>query len=197
MNESLQYPPKNRASRWRVAGWGAAATLLVLPLIAMQFTDEVNWTGSDFAVFGAMLLVAGAVIELAVRKSRDRPYRLAAVVAVAAAFVLVWVNLAVGIIGSENNPANRMFAGVLVVAVFGAMLARFRSLGMARAMVATAITQILVAAVAIVSDLGPDTAKWPWDLVFLTTFFTSLWLVSARLFRVAALTSPVMQESKR
>ena len=35
-------------NRWRPAIWGAAAFLLVLPAVAMQFTSEVNWTASDF-----------------------------------------------------------------------------------------------------------------------------------------------------
>ena len=38
--------------------WGGAACLLALPWVAMRFTRDVQWTGSDFLVFGAMLLVA-------------------------------------------------------------------------------------------------------------------------------------------
>ena len=39
---------------WRIIGWSIPATLLLLPLVAMRFTDEVNWTFSDF-VFAAVL----------------------------------------------------------------------------------------------------------------------------------------------
>ena len=42
----------------RLLAWGAAAALLLLPLVAMQFTEEVNWTVFDFLVFGSMLAVA-------------------------------------------------------------------------------------------------------------------------------------------
>ena len=45
-----------RGSRWRIAAWSVAALVLLIPLIAMQFTDEVNWSGGDF-VFAALLLL--------------------------------------------------------------------------------------------------------------------------------------------
>ena len=86
-----------RGNRWRVLGWGAAAIMLFLPLIAMQFTDEVNWELNDFIVFGAMLLAAGGVLELASRMTSNRAYRTAVAVAVIAAFILIWVDGAVGI----------------------------------------------------------------------------------------------------
>lgn len=84
-------------SNWRLIGWGGAAALLALPAVAMQFTREVNWTGSDFLVFGAMLLVAGGGIELATRARLGSGGKLIAIAGVIAAFLLVWVELAVGI----------------------------------------------------------------------------------------------------
>lgn len=85
-------------TKWRIMGWGGAGLLLLLPLVAMQFTREVNWTGSDFLVFGAMLLAAGAGIELATRARLGTAGKSVAVAAVLAAFLLVWVELAVGIV---------------------------------------------------------------------------------------------------
>jgi hypothetical protein len=168
-----------RGSRWRVAGWGVAALLLLLPLVAMQFTDEVDWSLADFVVFGAMLAGAGGTFELASRMTRNTAYRAAVGVALVAAFLLVWANGAVGIIGSEDNPANLMFGGVLVVGLVGAAVARFRPQGMARALVATALAQAAVAVIAAVAGL---------DHIFVATaFFGALWLASAWLFRRAAL----------
>jgi len=114
-----------RGSRWRIVAWGTAGILLLLPLVAMQFTDEVNWDEADFAVFGAMLAVACGTCELAARMTDNRAYRAAVGVAIAAAFILVWMNLAVGIIGSEDNPANLMYGGVLAIGIIGAVIARF------------------------------------------------------------------------
>lgn len=119
--------------------WGTAALLLALPLVAMQFTKDVVWTLRDFVTFGAMLVGACGTYELAARVSGNRSYRAAAGVALATAFFLVWVNLAVGVIGNEGNPANLMYGGVLAIGIIGAILARSQPHGMARALEATAL----------------------------------------------------------
>lgn len=168
-------------SRWRIAGWSAAAVLLLLPLVAMQFTDEVNWSGADFVVFGALLACVGGAFELAARTTRSTAYRAAVGVALLTAFILVWANGAVGIIGAEDNPANLMFGGVLAVGFVGSAVARFRPRGMARVLVATALAQTLVAVIAAVAGWG--------DIAVATVFFGALWLASAWLFRRATLES--------
>jgi hypothetical protein len=156
-------------------GWGTAAIMLLIPLIAMQFTDEVDWGLSDFIIFGTMLAVVGGVFELATRMSPNQSYRAAVGVALAGAFILIWVNGAVGIIGNEENPANLMYFGVLAIGIVGTLIARFKPSGMVRAMVATAIAQALVAVIALVAGLG---------YTFLVTgFFVALWLTSATLFK--------------
>lgn len=98
MTAQVQQPHgPRRAARWRLALWSGAAGLLLLPWLAMQVTEEVNWSGFDFAVFGLMLLVAGGAFELAMRRARKRSHRIAAGIAIAAAFFLVWLEAAVGI----------------------------------------------------------------------------------------------------
>ena len=146
----------------------------------------MNWSIFDFAFFGAMILGVSVVYALAKRTANNRTYRFAIGVALAAAFLLVWINGAVGIIGNENNDANMMFFGVLLVGVVGAIIAGLRPKGMARAMYATAIAQVTVAVIALAGDLGLAGASWPWDVLVLTGFFASLWLFSAWLFRKAA-----------
>lgn len=164
-------------SRWRAVVWGAAALLLLAPAVAMQFTDSVSWDAADFAIFGSMLVGACGTFELAARATLNRNYRAAVGVALATAFILVWMSLAVGIIGSENNPANAMFGGVLAVGIAGSMLARFQPRGMARAMVATALAQVSAALIALIAGYG--------RALLLTGGFVALWLASAWLFRKA------------
>jgi hypothetical protein len=166
-----------RPRRWRTAAWGAAGLILLLPLVAMGITDEVNWGPGDFLVFGAMLIGACGACELAARRTGNSAYQAAVGVAAAAAFILVWMNLAVGIIGDEGNPANLMFGGVLAIGAIAAAIARFRPEGMARAMVATAMAQALAGAIALSAGHG--------KAVVLTAFFVALWLTSAGLFRRA------------
>jgi hypothetical protein len=175
-----------RGRLWRMAPWAIAALLLLLPLAAMQVTDEVAWNQTDFAVLGAMLIGACGAYELAARTTGNSAYRAAVAVAVVAAFILVWINLAVGIIGSEDNPANLMFGGVLAVGIGGALLVRFRPEGMARVLAATALAQTFVGVIALVAGWGVSGANWPAPIVALTGFFTALWLLSAWLFRKAA-----------
>jgi hypothetical protein len=90
--------------------------LLLLPLVAMQFTDEVAWTAVDFLVFALMMACDGLVIDVTARMAGNRMYRAAVVVAVATSFLLFWITGAVGIIGSENLPAIRLYGAVLATA---------------------------------------------------------------------------------
>jgi hypothetical protein len=167
--------------RWRLLGWGGAAALLCLPLVA-----GAPWTGADFMVMGAMLGSAGLGLELAARASGDNFYRAGAGAAILAAFLLVWVNLAVGFLGDEANPANLIFALVLAIAILGSVLAGLRAAGMARAMAATAAAQALAGAIALAAGLGSPGSDGPYEIAMGTSVFTALWLVAAGLFRKAA-----------
>lgn len=146
----------------------------------------MDWDVVDFTVFAAMLLGVVVIYTLARRNADNMAYRFAVGVALAAAFILIWVNGAVGIIGDENNDANMMFFGVLAVGTIGAIIARFQPQGMARALYATALTQTAVAVIALIAGLGSTAPIWPKDILVLTGFFVALWLLSARLFRNAA-----------
>lgn len=83
--------------RWRRRLWGLAGLLLLLPFVAMQFTREVRWSPGDFLVFGALLALAGAVAEVAVRVSRRRAFVLGVLCGTGLLFLLVWAELAVGV----------------------------------------------------------------------------------------------------
>ena len=168
----------------------ATAFILLLPLLAMQITDEVVWDLADFAVAGALLFGTGLMYELAPRKMGSIAYRLAVGVALAAALLLVWVNLAVGLIGSEDELANLMYIGVLAVGIIGAIIARFRPHGMARALFATALAQTLVAVIALIAGMHQYPGSSVSEILNVNGFFVALWLVSALLFRRASATDP-------
>ena len=76
------------------------AILLSIPLIAMQFTNEVDWSPFDFVVMGILLLGTGLMCELVMRRVKKTGYRIAIVGAVLIAFLLIWAELAVGIFGT-------------------------------------------------------------------------------------------------
>src|SRR5690606_14270254 len=108
-----------RGNKVRVVAWGLAAALWLAPLVAMQFTGEVDWDVFDFVVFGAMLLFALGCYEIVSRMSPNRSYRAGVGVAVVGGFLLVWANLAVGIIGDGVHWVMLGFFVVLVVGVGG------------------------------------------------------------------------------
>ncbi len=146
----------------------------------------MNWDVFDFIIFGAMIIGAAVIYRLAVRHAVNLAYRCAIGVALAAAFILIWVNGAVGIIGDESNDANMMYFGVLAVGGIGAIVARFQPGGMVRALYVTAFAQVAVAVIALIAGLGSTAPVWPNDILVITGFFVALWLLSAWLFRNAA-----------
>lgn len=178
-------------NRLRPFTWGTAAVLLLLPAVAMQLgAPGVDWSAGDFVAMGVLLAAACGLYELATWLSGDIAYRAGFGLAVVAGFLTIWVNLAVGMFGSEDNPLNLLFGGVLLVAATGALLAGFRARGMAWAMGATAAAQLLACAVgvAVGLTLGSDEPLGPKLALegFLTACFALPWLASSQLFRVAA-----------
>lgn len=178
MTATAAAPHARRPNRLRWLVWGGAAALLLLPLVAMQFTRDVQWTALDFAVMGTMLAIACGAYELGAWISGDRLYRAAFGLAVLTGFLLVWVTLAVGIIGSENDEGNVLFLGVLATGAIGALFARFRPRGMAIALVATALAQLATIAVSVANGWPAANAA--------SAVFCALWLASAELFRRAS-----------
>lgn len=144
----------------------------------MQWSQEMNWSGFDFLVFAIMLGTACAAVELAVRLSGHHRYRLGATLTIAGGFLMVWANLAVGIIGSEDNPQNLLFFVILMVGVIGALFTRFTAQGLARTLRVMAVAQLLV-------GLGAWVLDWAFLPVF-TLFYVTLWLIAAKLFEEAA-----------
>jgi hypothetical protein len=171
---------------WRILGWGAVAILILLPLVAMQFSSEVNWTASDFIFAAAMFGIAGGTFELAVRASGSRAYRAGAAIALLTAFLTIWINLAVGIIGNEGNPLNLMFFGVIAAAIVGAIVARFEAAGMARAMTVAAALQGFIGVGVLVTGWGSSEPPGIFGLFILIEFFSVAWLLSALCFRKSA-----------
>ena len=74
--------------------------LLMIPLIAMQLTDEVKWSLFDFIIMGAMLSITGLVGEVILKKVKKSKHRLILYITIVMIFFLIWAELAVGIFGT-------------------------------------------------------------------------------------------------
>jgi hypothetical protein len=117
-------------------------------------------------------------------------YRFAVGLALGTALFLVWLCLAVGVIGVEGDPADRMYIGVLAVGIIGAVMARLRPLGMARALFATALAVAVVTVIALLMGKHESPITSVAELVGLNGMFTALFLGSTWLFRRAAQEQP-------
>jgi hypothetical protein len=109
-------------------------------------------------------------------------YRFANGLAVAAACLLIWLSLGVGIIGKDGDPANMMYFGVIAVGIIGAIISRFRPMGMARTLLAMALAQALVALIALIAGLG---LPWsgPAEIIMLNGIIIGMFIGSAWLFK--------------
>ncbi|BET67896.1 hypothetical protein ASA1KI_28140 [Opitutales bacterium ASA1] len=162
--------------------------VLVVPAAAMLLrVDGWAWTPSDFVVAWALLAFAVLAYRAATTlvHTAGVDHRIAAALAVATALALIWVNGAVGLIGSEGNPANLLYAGVLLVGMIGAVAARFRPAGMVRTMLATALAQALVPALAWLIWPGDFSPGVP-EVFALNGGFVAMFLASAFFYRRAS-----------
>ena len=85
--------------------------ILSLPLVAMQFADEVVWSRADFVLAGVLLATIGVALELAVRKAGN----LAIAIGIAA------LGVAAGIVGQADDAHGLVLLGILLVASASAL----------------------------------------------------------------------------
>ena len=178
--------PKNIKKRLLL--WSVIVTIiLMIPLAAMYFTSEVNWSLSDFVILAAVLSGIGLVYEL-IGKRTDKPmYRAALGIGLTGGFLLFWVNSAVGIIGNEGHPANLLYALVFIIGISGSLATRFTAGGMAATLFTTAIIQFFIPVIAILVWPPPETSWSPGIIAvfLLNAVFVLLFIVSGLLFRRA------------
>jgi len=176
MAESMADPTEaNPGARQRALAWTAAAVLVAIPLLLLQLVEPFAWQPAH-AVFGTAIVVAvGALYEAAVRIPPRRAFVAGVALAALGIALTVWFNGAVGIIGSDDDPANRVFLVVIGVALTGLAIGAFRPGVLPAALVATAVAQAGVFVWALVGGhgfIGP-----------ITVFFCALWLAAAALVR--------------
>src|SRR5688500_3042135 len=120
------------------------------------------------------------------RLQSNTAYRIAVGLALTAAFLIVWLNAAAGLIGIEDDdPANLLYVAVLAVGFIGALIARLQPRGLSRALLATALAQALVGAIALAL---PNTASSV-QILIVHGMLVALFAAAALLFRHAAQTA--------
>lgn len=157
---------------------GLVAALMAVPVIVLRAIEGYEWDPGDAVFLGILFLGITMSLEVAARVPDRLAYGAGLGLAIFAGFAQIWVNLAVGIIGSEDNAINLIYVAVIGIAVLGAVIAGFRARHMVKAMAATAVAQAATFFIALVAGFG---FTGP-----ITIFFVSLWLISSWLFRRAA-----------
>lgn len=160
--------------------------LVTAAILAVPLVSGAPWTINDFVIAGGLIFGTGMAYYLLTRKFATWPYRLGVALALGSALFLVFVNLAVGIIGSERNPANVMYFGVIAIGFGGVIVARFRPTGMARTLFAMAGAQALVAVIALTLSMAEIGMLEPienaLEVVAVNGMFVALFVGSALLF---------------
>lgn len=164
------------------------AALLIIPLIAMKFTTEVAWTFSDFVFAGLLLFGTGLFYilvtrMLAARFGESTIYRIAVGFALLTGLFLVWSNLAVGIIGSEDNGFNLIYFGVLAIGIIGGLVARFKPQGMVITMFGMACATVIIIGIALYTGMQNVPGSSVMEIIAVNGFFIFLFTISALLFR--------------
>ena len=166
----------------------AAATLLILaiPFTAMQFSGEVNWTLSDFILMGTIIFSCGMGYKLITRTSKETMYRIAIAYGIFTGFLLLWVNMAVGLIGSEDNMFNTLYFAVLAVGVIGGAFYRFAPRGMSYTFVAMAAVQAGLGLTALLAGMQHVPHSSVIEIISVNGFFFTLFLIAAIMFHHVA-----------
>ena len=159
------------------------ALLLCIPLVAMLFTDEVNWSVVDFIIMGILIFSTGFSYVLLTRLSSNIIYLAAVALAIGSTFLLIWVNLAVGLIGSGPNAANLMYIGIVAIVIIGTFLSRFTMKRMERVMFTAAIALVLFAVIQLLAKMYEYSGSSVGEIIKVNAFFATLFAVAGLLFR--------------
>ena len=168
----------------RLIVWAVSVALILTVPLAMQFTNEVQW--NEAFAYGVILLAVGGFYELWQQlKTRTMVYRIAFGVGLAGVFLLGWVSGTVGIIGSENNPANLMYWAVPAVLLIGSLISHFKPRGMARTLFLMALVQMSIPVIALF--VWPARSSWGEagvvGIFIANSIFAVLFVVSALSFQ--------------
>jgi hypothetical protein len=171
-------------SGWRYAMWAIAAALAGFALYAWEAVTVGEY---GLVVVAIMFALVAVVVERAAATRARWAYGVGIAIAVLTALGQMWMNLAVGIIGSEDNPTNLIFFLIPLAVLTGLPLLR-RPGRLAWLLAAAAVGQVIGAVYGTLAPLGPPEPEMAplGGIIILTAYFAGLWLNAAALFRAAS-----------
>ena len=157
-------------------------TILTIPLIGMLTTEEVNWDATDFIVGGIFIYVFSMLFQLAHQATENISLKVAYGLAIVATFLLVWVNLAVGLIGSKNEPFNLAYFSVIATGLIGAFISKMKLQGLRNTMIAMSLNMVIIGIIALLIGMQFVYGSSTSEIIRVTIMFTITFTVSAYLF---------------
>jgi hypothetical protein len=186
MNSSLpvenQEPIHTSALHRSVRVAVISALLMLIPFTFSLFSEEMDWSPFDYILIWTLLFFTGLTYSFITRNSIDTIYRLAVGLAVVSGLMLTWANLAVGLIGSEDNPINLSYMFILALGILVSFFVRFKAMMMTIIMVTMAFLLLVVGVVALFMDMHLLPHSSVTQIIGVTGFFMLPMLVSAILF---------------
>ena len=152
----------------------------------MQFTDEVQWSLNDFVLAGILLFGTGSAYIFIRSRSDNYAYRAGIGLLLFTSLFLMWSNLAVGLVGSENEPFNLSYFGVILTGIIGTLLSRFKPNAMSITAFIMAGMHVLLAAIALATGMQNVPGSSVMEIIGVNAMFMILFSLSGLLFRYAA-----------
>ena len=141
----------------------------------------------EFLLLGviAAALIGGFMV-LKARYSGNIHYRNGLILGIVGAFLLFWINGAVGIIGSSNNDANMLYVAMLGLGLVASLAVRFKPEGLVKVLYGMVFLQVAIPVVAILGTFDVTQPGWNTDVAVLTAVFCVIWFWTLRQFSKAA-----------
>lgn len=161
--------------------------ILMIPLVAMRLTADVDWSLVDFAIMGTLLFGTGFSFVLATRYVTEVYYRLAVGLALGSTLFMIWANLAVGLIGSGPNAGNLLSMLVPLIGLVGSAWVRVETKLMERVMYTMATAMVIIAIIALLLGMQHGRGSSVTEVIGVSGFFAAAFVTSGLLFRQAAM----------
>ena len=165
---------------------------LLFPFIAVESADALGLSEDD-AFFDRLpllllaLILIGIIIAVVLTWKNKSGIRSALGLALFTSFLIVWMNAAVGIIGSEENRINIIYYGLVIFSIIWVMFENYSVLGFARSMFASMIVAVLLGvSVMIIAGINGVSFIGLIQIAALNGMFATLYGISALLFRRSA-----------
>jgi hypothetical protein len=157
--------------------------LLSIPLAAMKFYTGVVWTFSDFIIAGTLIFGTGLLYKLFARFRPEVLFKTGMGLALITGLLLIWVNMAVGIVGSENNPFNLVYFTVVAAGLLSGFWVQFKPTRLMVVISVMAILMIVISIVAIITGQQSAPGSSVMEILGIHGFFALLFMISALLLR--------------